>query len=87
MDYSLKLFVVLLMMVIAAVMLYMMIRGDETSSEKHMQKIPVPIDDGRKRQMNRLPPHEEEQGDNHPFALYLGFLLFVYLLFMFLRFA
>ncbi len=87
MDYSLKLFIVMLMFVVAAVMMFMTLRKDETYSEKRMQKIPVPIDDGRRRTAHRLPPQEEEDTEHKPYALYLGFLLFAYLLFVFLRFA
>ncbi len=87
MAYSLKLLIVMLMMVIATAIMFMTLHKDETYSEKRMQKIPVQIDDGRRRRMNRLPPPEEEQSDNRPYALYLGFLLFVYLLFVFLRLA
>ncbi len=86
MDYSLKLFIVMMTMVVAAAMMFMTIRKDETYSDKRMRKIPVRIDDGRKRGAQQLPP-EEEQSDNRPLALYLGFLLFVYFLFLFLRFA
>ncbi len=87
MDYSLKLFIVMLMVVIAALTMFIMLRRDETTPEKRMQKIPVPIDDGRRRRVPRIQPQEEEQSKNIPYALYLGFLFFAYLLFLFLRFA
>lgn len=87
MDYTLKIFSFISVLVVAAVVLATALRSDEAWKARRMAKVPVPLDETGRRRRPPVSPPEDEPEKQDSTVLYVGFLLFVYLLLYLLRFG